>query len=259
MLERQRYSAPPNCRTILTRFLGKPCGQNARARGAFFYAWTMPKLRAAVLIIPILISGCEAPELQVTEVSGDITGLSQWAPERLLPANFYDLALEEASVVVGSYLATSDAITSEGGKSWQPISSLVSERWLSEEQEGFRYFEREGLRSIGETTFDSLIVQSAHITLDQQVEVGILACIDGTGVFVLPTDYDDPPEILWQWHPAYEDFEGDEGQWEQLEEYLSQPGVTWGEERAVQAWLVGEAVHSLVIDSWEQWWGVYEC
>jgi len=64
----------------------------------------MPKLRAAVLIIPILISGCEAPELQVTEVSGDITGLSQWAPERLLPANFYDLALEEASAVWGATL-----------------------------------------------------------------------------------------------------------------------------------------------------------
>jgi hypothetical protein len=35
--------------------------------------------------------------------------------------------------------------------------------------------------------------------------------------------------------------------------------VTWGEERAVQAWLVGKALDSLVIDSWEQWWGVYEC
>jgi len=76
---------------------------------------------------------------------------------------------------------------------------------------------------------------------------------------VLPAEYADPPDVVWLWHPAYEDFEGDDQDWRSLEAYLAQPGLTWGEERAVQAWLVGEDVGSLVIDSWEQWWGVYEC
>jgi hypothetical protein len=247
-------------RAFLNALLRGACGKLPPGTGSFSYAWWMLSPRAALVLIPLLLVGCETPTAEPEEVGrGELAAKLERGPERSLPADFYDVALEEASAVLESYLRATDEITSGGGTQWQAIESLVSQEWLREEQSGFGYFDSEGLRSIGDTTVDSVIVQSAHITQDQQVEVGILACVDGTGLFVLPAEYADPPDVVWQWHPAYEDIEGDDQDWRSLEAYLAQPGLTWGEERAVQAWLVGEDVGSLVIDSWEQWWGVYEC
>ena len=220
----------------------------------------MVHFRVLGLTLSLLLTGCQAPtpdrvmEDPAATVLSPPRGIS-----RDLPPDFYSVVEGETREVVEGYLAATDLITANGGRDSAAIVPLVSESWLVRERAGFQFYETEGLRSVGATSIHSLIIQSAHLTRTASVEVGALMCVEGTDLFVFPEGYEDPPEVVWQWHPAYEDFVGDDSEWDQIEEYLSQPGVTWGNSLAVQAWLVGETTDSLVVDSWEPWWGVYEC
>lgn len=208
--------------------------------------------------LSLVLVACEAP-VTLPETGGSDEPRSLVQPRRELPPSFFDDAHQQAEGVIDRYLSTTDAITAAGAADVTAIESVVSASRLPEESQGFESYLTRGLRSIGTTSAHSLVVQNAHITLEGAIEVGVMVCVDGTDLFVIPADYEDPPEVVWQWHPAYEDFEGDPGEWEAIERYLSQPDVRWGSAVAIQAWLVGETLNSLVIDSWEPWWGVYEC
>jgi len=180
-------------------------------------------------------------------------------PSRELPPSLYDDAHTAALELVGTYLATTDAITAVAGADALRIAPVVSADWLAQEKEGFEYYQTNNLRSVGTTAMSQLMVQSAHVTAEGHVEVGVLVCVDGTDLFVIPAEYGDPPESVRQVHPDYEDHSGNEAQWREIQDYLSQPGVMWGDIAAVEAWLTGPSVDALSIDSWEQWWGVYSC
>ena len=69
----------------------------------------------------------------------------------------------------------------------------------------------------------------------------------------------DPPESLWEWHPHYEDFEGEPSQWAKIEAFLESPDVSWGSPEAVVFWFEGPTMASLLLTSSEPWWGVYSC
>ena len=214
--------------------------------------------RLVSVAFPLLLVACEAPVI-LPETGGSTDSQSLVQPRRELPPTFFEEAANQSEEVIDRYLSTTDEITAQGGGNTEPIKALVSPSWLPKEREGFESYRTRGLRSVGSTVAHSVVIQNAHITLEGAIEVGAMVCVEGTDLFVIPAEYEDPPEIVWQWHPDYEDFEGEESDWEDIEQYLSQPDVTWGNAVAIQTWLVGESFESLVIDSWEPWWGVYEC
>lgn len=220
----------------------------------------MPITRLLFLVLLLFLSGCvAAPGDQAPQDASEPTALSWVAPAREFPEEFYDDASMAATEVIDEYLALTDAITAGGGSDSRRIASVVSESWFPEERAGFDYYAAQGLRSVGTTVMNLLLVQSVHVTPEGTLDVGVVMCVDGTNLFVIPADYGDPPEVVLQWHPVYEDFEGDTAQWAALDQYLNQPGVTWGENTAIQAWLTGDSLQSMVIDSWQHWWGVYSC
>ncbi|MFT6973959.1 MAG: hypothetical protein ACJAV4_001200 [Pontimonas sp.] len=220
----------------------------------------MPPTRSMFLVLLLFLSGCVAgPGNQAPPAASEPTVLSGVAPAREFPEDFYDDARIAATEVIERYLELTDAITRGGGVDSHRIASVVSESWLPEEHAGFDYFVAEDLRSVGATVMNLPLVQSVHITPQGTLEVGVVMCVDGTNLFVIPTGYDDPPKSVLRWHPIYEDFDGDTGEWAALDRYLDQPGVTWGESTAIQAWLTGDSLRNMVIDSWQRWWGVYPC
>lgn len=219
--------------------------------------------KSLLIVLSVLFAtGCQAaPASDVAPSPGGSAdpATHRVLPSRELPPTLYDDARSAALELVGAYVAATDAITAVGGADALRIAPVVSADWLAQEEEGFEYYHTNNLRSVGTTVMSRLMVQSAHLTAEGHVEVGVLVCVDGTDLFVIPAEYRDPPESVRQAHPDYEDFSGDEAQWLEIQDYLSQPGVIWGDIAAVEAWLTGPSVDALSIDSWEQWWGVYPC
>lgn len=227
----------------------------------FFYSVCMKASRWGLVMTVSLLVSCQAvEEEEIAPGDHAMATLEATAtPARQLPPDFLERAAVRAQTQVERYLELSDQITENGGADPEAIATVVTKQWLPEEIAGFAYYEQEGLRTWGTTGLSEVLVQSAHVRLDSLIEVGVIACVDSSGVFVLPLEGDDPPEIVLQWHPNYEDFEGSDNQWNVLEEFLGQPGLTWGPNEAVVFWLLGERLEQLVIDSSEQWWGVYPC
>jgi hypothetical protein len=192
----------------------------------------------------VLVSG--EPEVYVQQVEGGY------------PEGF----LEEVTVVAGnlltSYVETSDRITSRQQDA-HTLRPLVTAQWWEQEQEGFRYFETHNLRTLGTSTLSRILVSSARTTPEGLIEVGAIACVDSTSVFVFSAELPDPPAELWDWHPHYEEFAGDEQARADIESFLSHPTVSSGSHEAVMWWLEGDTIEELRIDSSEPWWGVYSC
>jgi len=176
-----------------------------------------------------------------------------------LPADFYDRARDATSEAVSAYIALSEEITGSGGADPERLRLLVSPEWWPAEKAGFAYFGDQGLRTLGTSDVSRLLVQSARITAEGTIEVGVIACVDTTSVLILPLDSADPPESLWEWHPHYEDFEGEPSQWAQIEAFLESPDLSWGSPEAVVFWFEGPTMTSLLLTSSEPWWGVYSC
>jgi hypothetical protein len=127
------------------------------------------------------------------------------------------------------------------------------------EQQGFIHYQETGERTVGKTMFEDSVVQVARLTPERTLDIAIYGCVDTTGVFVLAPDHVDPPEEVLSWHPGYEEFVGDETQWQVIEAFYSQEGVRWGDRRAIVFWLVGDSFDSLAIDSSSEWWGAHAC
>ena len=217
----------------------------------------MKPLLALTLLV---LGGCQNVPTE-TVFPADTT-----APEILLghvpgglPADFYDRVRDATDKEVRAYVALSDEITASGGVDPLSLRPLVSPEWWPAEEEGFAYFGDRGLRTLGTSQVSRVLVQSARLTAEDTTEVGVIACVDTTSVLVLPSDSADPPEILWEWHPHYEDFEGEPSQWAQIEAFLESPDVSWGSPAAVVFWFEGATMDSLVLTSSEPWWGMYSC
>ena len=219
------------------------------------------KLLLTLTLSLLSLAGCQTLEKEIV-----LPGTDDPSPEILLghvpgglPADF----VEDAAIVTGeavlAYVALSDQITAQGGANSHLMAPLVSPEWWVSEQEGFAYFVSEGLRTQGTSEVLQFLVQSARVTPRDTVEVGVIACVDTTGVLVFPIESPDPPDILWQWHPHYEEFEGEASQWANIEEFLDDPRVSWGSPEAVVFWFEGPTMDTLVLSSSEPWWGVYSC
>ncbi|MGA1563125.1 MAG: hypothetical protein ACO35C_00705 [Pontimonas sp.] len=219
------------------------------------------KVVPLMIALVLTLTGCDTAEAEtlVPGVTPDSPDINFGQIPGGLPAGFYDEAEENVSVAVERYIAMSDEITAAGASDISSMEALVSPEWWETERAGFSHFVENSLRTVGTSQVSRFLVQSARITPEDTVEVGAIACIDTTGVFHLPVDAPDPPEVLWEWHPHYEDFEGDPAVWAEIEQFLEQPGLSWGAVEPVVFWFLGPAMDSLVLTSSEPWWGVYPC
>jgi hypothetical protein len=225
-----------------------------------------PLIRLAAFGVVAFLVGCAG--------SVDVPGASTFAPGPAVetplsgdvgwPAaedETFQLDVERAAGdVVGSYLALTDRITSEGGDGAWSMSALTTSTWFPTEQRGFDHYVAEGLRTIGETRFHSLVVQSVWQPGGDALEIDVVACVDATGVWLLPLDAPDPPEGLVEWVASdAQFFEGDDLQFQEwtsyLDTYLPAPGVV----EAVVFWLVGSSLTDLRIDGTANWEGVHSC
>ena len=215
-----------------------------------------------LLVVPILaLGGCQFVDRESVAPGSDS------APDALLlghvpggvPEGFFEDARDASEDVLRRYIQVSESITAQGGGQSEPMRELVTPEWWSSEVDGFEYFQDENLRTVGESSLSRMLVQSARRTPANTIEVGVIACVDGTDLFVVPIDTPDPPESVWDWHPHYEDFEGAEAQWAEIEAFLTTPGVSWGSPEAVVFWFEGPTMGSLALASSEPWWGVYPC
>jgi hypothetical protein len=209
----------------------------------------------------LVLGGCQSVASETV-----LPGIENTTPEILLghvpgglPADFYDRARDATSDSVRAYISLSDEITASGGMGSERLRPLVAPDWWPSEQQGFAYFGDQGLRTLGTSAVSRLLVQSARLTAQDTIEVGVIACVDTTGVLILPADSADPPESLWEWHPHYEDFQGEPAQWAQIEAFLDSPDVSWGSPEAVVFWFKGPTTGSLLLTSSQPWWGVYSC
>lgn len=177
----------------------------------------------------------------------------------VLPEGFYDEAGGFARRAIEAYLATSDAITADGGRGHERMRALVTPTWLPREDDGFSYYRDTGERTVGRSVLESSQVQLARRTPEGILDIGVITCIDTTKVLVLGPEDEDPSEAVWQWLGTRALSDAPPEDWETIEAYFEQTSARPGDRRAIVFWLVGESLDQLRVDHSEQWWGLTLC
>lgn len=219
----------------------------------------------AVLMVSFAaLSGCvPGPSAEPVAPIGGVVGPEPGDDEALvrevLSEGFYSQAAGFARTVIENYLATSDAITAGGGVEPRRMESVVTPAWFPTEDEGFAHYRNTGERTVGDSVVESLIVQLARKTPEGILDIGVITCIDTTGVLVIGPDDADPPESVRDWLVSKESYGGEASDWEDIEVYFQETSARGGDRRAIVFWLVGPSLDTLRIDHSEQWWGVTQC
>jgi hypothetical protein len=153
-----------------------------------------------------------------------------------------------------------DLITSQGGGGSNRMVTLTTPTWFPTEEQGFSHYRREGLRTLGTTRLESLVVKSLWSPVDGGVEVDVVACVDARWVWLVPLDAPDPPEGLMEWLMAGQDgAEVDDEEFEQWSDYIDTHQPQPGTLDAVVLWLVGPHLDQLAIDGTLNWEGAHTC
>jgi len=169
-------------------------------------------------------------------------------------------AKDDATRVVAQYLELTDQIGADGGEGAARIHTVVTTRWYPREEAGFDEYRLRNIRTIGQTKFDGLEVQSVRIDRDGLLEVAVFMCVDSTGVLVVPSNSPEPPEDLLQWlQGATAPETPDEATAQAWEEFLSTYEAHRGFREPILVWLRGEEMSTLRIDSTENWMGAHPC
>lgn len=207
------------------------------------------------LVAGVLLVGCQ--QIPTADNAATIAQpVSNEAPSAPLSPEDAQPYVED---VLGRYLSTTDLITTEGGVQPSRIREVVSDSWWKKEEEGFAVYLSRGERTLGETTLDSLLVQTVDETVDETLDISVFACVDSSQVFVLGRDAASPPEEVLAWHPHYDDFAGTEEERAVIDQYFDDNDVRFGQRQPVVFWLTGSTLQNLVVDSSEQWWGAHPC
>ncbi|HEY5224706.1 MAG TPA: hypothetical protein VIJ18_16870 [Microbacteriaceae bacterium] len=94
-------------------------------------------------------------------------------------------ALKAATDAYAAYLKMSDTIAHDGGKDPERIKPFVTGAQLAQQLRGFEVFSKDGLRSSGDTRFDTVSLQRWTQRGDGLVEVDLYMCTDVSDVRVL--------------------------------------------------------------------------
>jgi len=209
----------------------------------------------------LLLAGCASPSdtRVLTTEAHTPTNTPTLIPTERWDADFYEQVEDAAGEVLTGYFAASDEITQAGGENPTPMTGWVSPAWLPRELEGFTSFVTNQERTIGLSRWDTPVVQLARLTPQGIFDVGVMACVDTTEVMVVPRESLDPPNVVLEWYPHYDDFTGTDSEWATIEEYFAEVPVRVGDRRTIVFWLVGDSLDALVVDSSEEWWGANQC
>jgi hypothetical protein len=205
----------------------------------------------------VAIGACQAPPSpggpSMSELSDSVW---PFVDDALDPDHVYDAA----HTLITRYLSTTDTITRDGGEGNARMAALVTPTWLSVEDTAFAHYRTEHLRTIGDTTFDSLVIQSASDSVTGAIHVDAFACVDASWVWLVPREAPDPPDGLIDWLRSGEDA-GDvtDEEFTQWSQYLDEVQPIPGERQAIVLWLVGHSLSSLAVDGTVNWEGAHQC
>ena len=208
-------------------------------------------------VLVLAVAACQPPPTSLPPVASHLSD-SSWpsADDTLAP----DLVTGAAHSVISRYLATTDTITREAGEGPGRMAGLTTPSWFPTEEAAFAHYRNQGLRTIGETVFDSLVVQSVSESVTGAVHVDAMVCVDARWVWLLPKDAPDPPEGLVDWlRWGDDDGEVSDDVFGEWSDYLDSVEPVAGEREAVVLWLVGQDLTSLAIDGTVNWEGANAC
>ena len=220
-----------------------------------------PTLRRIIIslttVLVVALGACQPPPAPLSPVTSQLSD-NAWpsADDTLDP----DLVAATAHSVISRYLATTDAITREGGEGPGRMAALTTPSWFPTEEAAFAHYRSQRLRTIGDTVFDSLVVQSVSESVTGAIHVDAIVCVDASWVWLLPQDAPDPPDGLVDWlRWGDSDMEVSDDEFAEWSEYLDSVEPVAGEREAVVLWLVGQDLTSLAIDGTVNWEGANAC
>jgi hypothetical protein len=211
---------------------------------------------AVTALLTVAVGACQQAPMPVSPVGLDLSDRA-WpvVDESVNP----DLVVDAAHRTISRYLAVTDAITRDGGGEPGRMAGLTTPSWFPTEEEAFAHYRTQRLRTIGDTVFDSLVVQSVSKSVTGAIHVDAIACVDASWVWLLPLDAPDPPDGLVEWLRWGDGVEVLDDDYEQWSEYLESVQPVSGEREAIVLWLVGQDLTSLVIDGTVNWEGADAC
>lgn len=217
-------------------------------------------LAAALGVGVLAVGGCQVTEVISHINTSSVTDLGSEVWPQLSGSPSPERLGEVAHLSISHYLATTDAITREGGEGPERMRPHTTAQWFAVEDESFRQYRALGLRTVGDTVFDSVTVQSLWWPTAGGIEMDAVACIDARGVWLLPTGAPDPPPGLIDWMTSPSDFyELDPEESEEWQEYLDTYQPQLGAREPVVFYLVGDSPDSLAIDGTLDWEGANWC
>ncbi|MEX2441579.1 MAG: hypothetical protein WD400_02920 [Pontimonas sp.] len=187
-------------------------------------------------------------------------------------------ATPHATRVVRKYLQLTDRVGATSGEAVEAMADIVTHEWLAVEQRGFQDYRERQIKTLGQTEFFALGVQSVRWSHNDHWEVAVFACIDARRVWVIPADSPDIPEGLVEWlsgsapptqttatvkiesgeSDSQEDepTDADVSAWQ---EFIAQTSPDAGPLEPVLLWLVGPELESLKVDATDTWRGYHPC
>jgi len=221
-----------------------------------------PSLSVIVGVVIIASGGC-VPDM------GTLDAAPQPQPaESLVAADWPERGTDSdperveqaATRAIGSYLTATDLITSEGGQNPQRMAAFTTGDWFPQEAEAFARYRTDGLRTLGTTRLDTLVVLSLWAPVSGGVAVDVVACVDARWLWLVPEDAPDPPEGLLEWLMLGRDVaEVDDDEFDRWSEFIDTHEPRPGTRDPVVFWLVGPHLDQLTIDGTLNWEGVHTC
>jgi hypothetical protein len=213
-------------------------------------------LLAAVATV-VALAGCQPATVSLPPVAAERSdGAWPSVDDGVDPDVLFDLA----HTLVTRYLDTTDTITREGGVGSERMATLTTADWFPAEEAAFAHYRAEGLRTIGDTEFDSLVIQSVSESVTGDIHIDAIACVDASWVWLVPDSAPDPPEGLIDWlRWGVDDDDISDEDYDQWSEYLETVSPQPGEHEAIVFWLVGATLSSLAIDGTINWEGAHAC
>jgi hypothetical protein len=214
-------------------------------------------IMSAIGLLLVAVGACQQGPTSDAPVTSGLSD-SAWpnANDSLDP----DLVVDAAHRVVSRYLATTDTITRDGGEGSSRMAGLTTPSWLPTEEAAFAHYRTQRLRTIGDTSFDSLVIQSVSESVTGAIHVDAIVCVDARWVWLLPWDAPDPPEGLVEWlRWGDDDVEISDDDFALWSDYLDSVQPVPGEREAIVLWMAGADLGSLVIDGTVNWEGADSC
>jgi len=216
-----------------------------------------PTLLAAIGFLVVALGACQHSAVSLPPVTSELSD-SSWpvVDDNLDP----DLVHDAAHSLITRYLATTDTITADGGEGPGKMAQLTTPAWFPTEEAAFAHYRSKKLRTIGDTVFDSLVIQSVAWSVTGALHVDAIVCVDASWVWLVAQDAPDPPDGLTDWLRSGDDgLDISDEDYELWSEYLDTVQPIPGEREAIVVWLVGDNLGSLAIDGTINWEGVDVC